>query len=84
LAAFFLRQTADRFELFQIAFAYLNLLVFLACCLALPVLARSRRYGVAPLVGLFAASPIVMQNATYTWTKLLTAFFVILAIVFYL
>lgn len=84
LAGFFLSQTADRFELFQIVFAYLNLLAFLPCCLALPMLARSRRYGVLALVVLFAASPIAMQNATYTWTKMLTAFFVILATVLYL
>jgi len=84
LAAFFLGQVGDRFELFQIVFAFLNLLLFLPCCLALPMLARSRRFGVLPLVTVFATSPIVMQNATYTWTKLLTAFFVILAIVFYL
>lgn len=83
LAGLFLNQIADRFELFQVVFAFLNLLVFLPCCLALPMLARSRRYGVVPLVGLFAASPIVMQNATYTWTKLLTAFFVVSAIVIY-
>ena len=37
-----------------------------------------------PLVGLFAMNPAVMQNATYTWTKLLTAFFVILALSLYL
>ena len=29
-------------------------------------------------------NPAVMQNATYTWTKLLTAFFVILAVCLYL
>jgi hypothetical protein len=83
LAGFFLSQTAERFELFQIVFAYLNLFAFLPCCLALPMLARSRRYGILPLVALFAASPIAMQNATYTWTKMLTAFFVILATVLY-
>ncbi|HXA49180.1 MAG TPA: hypothetical protein VNV86_02685 [Candidatus Acidoferrum sp.] len=83
LAAFFLTQTADRFELFQIVFAYLNLLVFLPCCLALPMLARSRRWAVLPLVALFAASPVAMQNATYVWTKMLTAFFVILATLLY-
>ena len=84
LAAFFLGQVADRFELFQIVFAFLNLLVFLPCCLALPLLARSRRFGIAPLMGVFATSPIIMQNATYTWTKLLAAFFIIFALVLYL
>src|SRR5262249_11085827 len=83
LAAFFLAQVSDRFELFHLVFASLHLLVSLPCCLALPMLARSRRFGVVPLVGLFATSPILMQNATYTWTKLLAAFFVIAALVFY-
>jgi hypothetical protein len=78
LAAFFLDQVSDRFELFQIVFAWLNLLVFLPCAAAL------RRLSLIPLVGLFATSPIIMQNATYTWTKLLTAFFVITALLFYL
>ena len=48
------------------------------------MLARVRRVSLLPLVGLFAMNPAVMQNATYTWTKLLTAFFVILALSLYL
>jgi hypothetical protein len=83
LAGLFLNQTAHRFELFQITFAFLNLLAFLPCCLALPMLTRSRRFGIVPLVALFAASPVVLENSTYTWTKMLTAFFVILAILMY-
>src|SRR5260221_339020 len=65
-------------------FAFLNLLPWFPCCLALPLLARSRRFGVLPLAALFATSPIVMQNATYTWTKLLTVFFAVLATALYL
>jgi len=65
-------------------FTFFNLLVFLPCCLVIRVLARVRRVRVLPLVGLFAMNPAVMQNATYTWTKLLTAFFVILALSLYL
>lgn len=84
LAAFFLGQTADRFELFQVAFLFLNLLVFLPCCLIAPSLAKGARRPILPLVALFALNPMVMQNATYTWTKLLTAFYVVLGIWFYL
>ncbi len=84
LAAFFLGVTQDRFEIFQFVFAFLNLLVFLPCCLAIPVLVRVRKVSLGPLVGIFAMNPAVMQNATYTWTKLLTAFFVILAVCLYL
>ncbi|MCX6631252.1 MAG: hypothetical protein NTW28_26875 [Candidatus Solibacter sp.] len=84
LAAFFLGVTQDRFEIFQFVFAFLNLLVFLPCCLAIPVLVRVRKVSLLPLVGIFAMNPAVMQNATYTWTKSLTAFFVILAVCLYL
>ncbi len=84
LAAFFLAVTQDRFEIFQFIFVFLNLLVFLPCCLAIPLLVRVRKFSLLPLIGIFAMNPAVMQNATYTWTKLLTAFFVILAVCFYL
>jgi hypothetical protein len=84
LAAFFLGVTQDRFEIFQFVFAFLNLLVFLPCCLAVPVLVRGRKVSLLPLVGVFAMNPAVMQNATYTWTKSPTAFFVILAVCLYL
>jgi hypothetical protein len=84
LAAFFLGVTQDRFEIFQFVFVFLNLLVFLPCCLAIPVLVRVRKVRLLPLVGLFAMNPAVMQNATYTWTKMPTAFFVVLAVCLYL
>ena len=84
LAAFFLGVTADRFEIFQLVFAFLNLLVFLPCCLMLPVVAKVRRIRILPLLGIFAMNPAIMQNATYTWTKSLTAFYVILAVYLYL
>jgi len=83
LGAFFLAQTGDRFELFQVAFMFLNLLVFLSCCLIAPALGPGGRRRIVPLVALFALSPLVMQNATYTWTKLLAGFYVILALWFY-
>ena len=84
LAAFFMAQTEDRFELFQVASAFLNVLLFLPCCLMLPALGLARRPRTLPLVALFAFSPVVIENATYTWTKSLSAFFAILAFWFYL
>ena len=84
LAAFVMAQAGERFEVFQATFTFFNLLLFLPCAMALPMLARPRRPGVLPLAAIFAASPIIIQNATYTWTKSLAAFFVILAILFYL
>jgi 4-amino-4-deoxy-L-arabinose transferase-like glycosyltransferase len=84
LAALFLGVTADRYEIFQVVFAFLNLLLFLPCCLAIPLVARVRKVSVLPLTAIFAMNPAVMQNATYTWTKSLTAFFVIFAVCLYL
>lgn len=84
LAAFFLGLTSDTFEVFQAIFGYLNLLMFLPCVLLMPALGFRRRRALIPMVALFAANPAVMQNVTYTWTKALTAFYVILAIALYL
>lgn len=84
LAAFFLGQTGDRFEIFQLIFAFLNLLIFLPSCLMMTALLGARRTYVLPLVAVFAANPMVMQNVTFTWTKLFAGFYVILAIWFYL
>ncbi|HLH20795.1 MAG TPA: hypothetical protein VKX45_26455 [Bryobacteraceae bacterium] len=83
LAAFFLGLTEDRFALFQTVFAFLNILLFLPCFLLLPRLS-GKRSGPLPLVVLLAASPVVMENATYAWTKSLTAFFVLLGLALYL
>jgi hypothetical protein len=84
LAALFLGVTQDRFEIFQVVFAFLNLLLFLPCCLAIPLVARVRKISILPLVAIFAMNPAMMQNATYTWTKSLTAFFVVFAVWLYL
>jgi hypothetical protein len=84
LAAFLLAQTEDRFEIFQLVFVFLNLLVFLPCCLIMPALAGPRPRRILPLLCLFALNPVVIQNATYTWTKLFAAFYVVLALGLYL
>jgi hypothetical protein len=84
LAAFFLAQTQDRFEIFQIVFTFLNLLMFLPCCLIMPAMGGGRPRSILPLVALFALNPVVLQADTYTWPRGLTAFFVVSAIAFYL
>lgn len=84
LGAFFMAQSEDRFEVFQLVFTFLNLLVFLSCCLIVPALAGARRRRIWPLVCLFALNPVVIQNATYSWTKLLSSFYIVLAIALYL
>ncbi len=84
LTAFFLAQTADRFEIFQAVFVFLNVLLFLPCYLLMPALGPGAKRRTWLLVLLFASSPLVMQNSTYTWTKAAAAFYIVLALWFYL
>ena len=84
LCSFFLAQTADRFEIFQAVFGFLNILLFLPCFLIMPALGKGARRRLWPLVLLLAASPLVMQNVTYTWTKAAAAFYIVMALWFYL
>jgi hypothetical protein len=84
LAAFFLGLTGDRFALFQVVFGFLNILSFLPAFLLLPALGPRRRAGAVVLVALFACSPVIIQHATYTWTKALPVFYVLLALALYL
>jgi hypothetical protein len=91
LCGFFMAQVGDEFAVFQVVSTLLNALAFLPCCLLLPALAGKRGFhgkaARAPywiLAALFALNPMVIQNATYSWTKALTAFYVLLALSFYL
>ena len=84
IAALAMAQTSDRFEIFQIVFLFLNLLPFLPCCLLLPMIARPWKSGVLPLACIFATSPMLMMNATYTGVKTVAAFFVACAVALFL
>ena len=84
ITAFFLAQTSDRFEIFQAVFAFLNVLLFLPCYLIMRAFGRGAKRRTWLLVLLFAASPLIMQNVTYSWTKAGAAFYVVLALWFYL
>lgn len=84
LGAFFLAQTGDRYEIFQLVFAFLNLLLFLPCCLMMRALVKKRAPRILPLMALFAMNPLVMENVTYAWTKALTVFFVLFGLWLYL
>jgi hypothetical protein len=90
-AAHFLALAGSGYERFQLVLLYLNALVLPACCLISGNLFPARRRRPAPPLGrhglvllFLAASPFVVQNLTYSWTKLFAAFYVILAIHLYL
>jgi hypothetical protein len=70
---------------FQLTFLLLNLLVVMPCVLLLPMLgARRRRMALPALIFLLAASPMMFQNLTWTWPRLLTTFYSLVAVAFYL
>jgi hypothetical protein len=83
VVAHFLAQTGRSFAAYQVVTAFLSVLVFLPSVLLVRTLG-GRRSAVAILAGLLALNPFFVQNATYPWTKLLSAFFVLLGIGFYL
>src|SRR6266481_2302317 len=83
LAAFFMAQTEDRFEIFQLVFLWLNLLVFPACCLFLRYWSKGQRGFIGVLACFFALNPAMVHESIYTWTKAFTVFYVVMAIWFY-
>ncbi|HEY8181207.1 MAG TPA: hypothetical protein VII32_03135 [Thermoanaerobaculia bacterium] len=84
LAAFFLAQIGDSFDNFSVVSLVLNLLLYFPCALMLSAFVRRGSRRIPVLVALLACSPIVMQNATYTWTKSLCTFYVIFGLWLYL
>lgn len=85
LTAQLLWPVGARFELFQIASTALNLTVFFPCCLLAQRLAhRQRRSAFLLLTTLLALNPMFVQNATYSWTKLFAAAYVLLALACFL
>jgi len=77
------------FDLLQVTAAYFATLALLPCCLLAPALLRRghRRSRGRPdallIAALLALSPLFVQNATYTWTKMPSVFCVILGIALY-
>jgi hypothetical protein len=84
IAAYVLAQAGEGFELFSVAFTFLNVLAVLPCLLLLRTIATRGAKRTWILVALFACNPLFVENATYTWTKLLSAFFVLFALWLYL
>jgi hypothetical protein len=76
------------YEVFQVAFAFLNSLVILPCGLLVGRVAklspRLARRAAWTLAAVLAASPLVSQNLAYGWTKLFAAFYALLAVAIYL
>jgi hypothetical protein len=84
VAAHFLAQTGVDYAYFQVVCLWLNLLVFFPLCLIAPAFAGRRRWSLAVLVVLLMLNPMLQENVTWTWTKALAAFYVVLGLALYL
>ena len=84
VAAFYMAQVGSGFEIFQVVFTFLNVLPVLAAALLLPLLLPKARRPILLLAVLYALNPLFVHNAFFTWTKLYTAFLVLLGLALYL
>lgn len=91
VAAFFLYQSGidvehvgRSYDLFQVIFLVLNLLITFPLFLVAPAFGRQARRNRPIAVLLLIANPMLWQNVTWTWTKLLAGYYVILALWLYL
>jgi hypothetical protein len=84
LAAHFLAQVGRAYEMFQLTFVFLNLLIVLPLMLVATALVHRASRRTLFVAGFLAASPMLLQNATFTWTKLLAGFYVLLGLWLYL
>jgi hypothetical protein len=82
LAAVFMRACGDDYALFQVVMAVTASLAFLPAGLLAQRFGGPRAARVAAV--LVMVSPMFVQNATYPWTKLQAAFFILCAIAFFL
>jgi hypothetical protein len=88
VAAFFMRLAGDGFAAYQLASVLLGSLEYLGAASLWLALTRGRRAGafagLLVLTALLALNPSVVHNATYTWTRALTNFFLLQAAALYL
>ena len=84
VGALFMAQVGDSFLIYQFTFLFLSLLVYFPLALLARMIApRAGRFPGQVAVFL-ALSPVLWQNATFTWTKLFCGFYVLLGLALYL
>jgi hypothetical protein len=81
VGAFVLAHTGARFEIYSVVFVFLSVVVLFPCVLLMRLIGRARPLFLAAL---FACNPFFVENVTYTWTKLLAAFYVLFGVWLYL
>ena len=84
LCGFFMFFTGDFFEIFMILSLALNLTFFFPALSLYQYFSKQKTNSVWVLLFIFALNPMVIQNATFTWSKQLMIFFCLSGIYFYL
>jgi hypothetical protein len=79
----FMAEFGDGYPIYQVAAMLLNLTAFFPASLFFRKLVPRAATGPLALAIVMGLNPSVMQNATYTWTKLLAVSYVLLGIWFY-
>jgi hypothetical protein len=86
ITAFFLQTLDDGFATYQLATLLQSSLVFFGAAALASVAAGDRpakSHGLTPLTVLLCLNPSVVQNATYSWTRSMTNFLVLLGLALY-
>jgi hypothetical protein len=83
LAAHYLALVERSYDVFQVVFLFHNLLIVLPLMLIATALVRRASRRTLFVAGFLAASPMLLQNVTWTWTKLGAGFYVILGLFLY-
>jgi dolichyl-phosphate-mannose-protein mannosyltransferase len=84
LASYYLAIFGNDFFIFQHIFTLLNALVFFPVCLFANKYFSDNKSTVLLVVILLMFNPLFVQNSTYTWTKLLTTFFILYSVYLYI
>jgi hypothetical protein len=73
------------FAAYQVLYSFLNCLLLFPCCLVARQLGWGRRPVAIGLVAVvLATNPLFYYNATFAWTKVFTAFFVLVGVALYI
>jgi hypothetical protein len=82
IEAHVLATAGESYPVYQVVSTLLSALVVLPALLLTRLFTR-RRQRTFVLLALFVLNPMLAENATYSWTKLFAAFYVLSGIVFY-
>ena len=84
LCGHFMGVAGRNYAVYQLISTLMSLLIYFPASLLAKHFSRNRRANLCVLVTFLMFNPMVVQNVTYSWTKLLAAFYVLAGVYFYL